>query len=259
MEGVSGDGGFLSEIFLFRNRNEVLSHASLVGMKPAYALRDLKNFTLMDRVEHYPRTRKRQKCDSMEKKVRNETAPQWEKLLAGVAAGEPAAERELVNRLWPQVAGRLNKLCPRRSEVEDLAQEVFLRVFTKLPQYRGGIFEAWVDIIARRVCYDALRKGRVRPEWTFSELGDFDASGIEDEREAGQPQEARRILNLLFQKLPSQQAWLLKTVELEQKSIGEVSREMGWTKVAGRLRLLRARRALTRAYDAWEPEEKPKL
>lgn len=180
----------------------------------------------------------------------------WAPLLDRVRAGEEQAGRELVEALWPRVAGRIAGLCPRRDEIEDLAQEVFLKVFTRLGQYRGGSFPAWIDVLTRRVCYDSLRKQKVRPEWRFSDLPNFEVGEIVDRGSAPTGDDARAILAFLFQKLPSHEAWLLKRVELEECSIGVVSREMGWTEVAGRLRLLRARRKLKAVYDRWNGEMK---
>lgn len=125
----------------------------------------------------------------------------WDDLFARIMNREEAAERELVEKLWPQVAGRIGGLCPRREEVEDLAQVVFLRIFQNLPSYRGGrggSFELWVDVIARRVCYDALRKQRVRPEWRFSDLDEFDEETVPEERKASELSEARHVLKRLF-------------------------------------------------------------
>lgn len=181
----------------------------------------------------------------------------WTPLLDRVRAGEESAGRELVEALWPQVAGRISGLCPRREEIEDLAQEVFLKMFTCLRQYRGGSFRAWIDVITRRVCYDALRKRRVRPEWRFSDLPDFETGNLVDGRASPGGDDAKAILARLFAKLPAEQAWLLKRVELEECAISKVSREMGWTEVAGRLRLLRARRQLKKAYESWNGEMDP--
>jgi len=189
--------------------------------------------------------------------MEQETAHDWTPLLDRVRSGDESAGRELVEALWPQVAGRIAGLCPRRDEIEDLAQEVFLKVFTCLRQYRGGSFRAWIDVMTRRVCYDALRKQRVRPEWRFSDLPDFETGSLVDGRAAPGGDDAGSILAALFAKLPAEQAWLLKLVELDERAIGEVSREMGWTEVAGRLRLLRARRQLKKAYASWNEEVDP--
>ena len=178
----------------------------------------------------------------------------WSELLKRVRSEEPAAQRELVDLLWSQVAGRVHGLCPRRETVEDLAQEVFAKIFAKLRQFRGGVFEAWVDQITRRVCYDALRKQKVRPEWPFTDVGDE----VEERGEEGgrlmESIEAAKVLDQLFRKLPAEMAWLLREVELEERSISEVSREMGWTQTAGRLRLFRARQRLKSVSQKWNSE-----
>lgn len=173
----------------------------------------------------------------------------WGELVRGARAREPNACESLVERLYPRVAGRIGGLLPRRDEVQDLAQEVFLRVFSRLGQYRGGSFPAWVDSIARRVCYDALRRQKVRPEWRFA---DFSEDPPESRAEEWKRDvDAASILSRLFEQILPEQAWLLREVELEQRPISEVSRDMGWTAGGGRLRLLRARRALKRAYESW--------
>lgn len=174
---------------------------------------------------------------------------EWAPLLERVLKRDEAAECELVERLWPRVAGRVAGLCPRRDEVEDLTQVIFVKVFQKLRQYRGGTFEAWVDILARRVCYDALRKQRVRPEWRFADLEDFDEGRIVDREAAeGFGDNAREIIGALFRRMAPQHVWLLNEVELKERTISEVSKEMGWTNLAGRLRLMRARRLLEAEY-----------
>jgi len=46
------------------------------------------------------------------------------------------------------------------------------------------------------------------------------------------------------------QVWLLREVELAGRPTDELAREMGWTKLAARLRLMRARRALGNCYES---------
>ena len=178
----------------------------------------------------------------------------WRTLVERVRLRHEAAERELVERLYPRVAGTIRTWKARRETVDDLAQEVFLRVFSRLDQFRGGSFPAWVDSITRRVCFDALRKRRIRPEWTFAELGDDAPGETAAELHAGDV-DAGEVIAALLARLPPEQAWLLREVELAERSIGDVSKEMGWTAARGRLRLFRARHALRRIYDAWTQDE----
>jgi RNA polymerase sigma factor (sigma-70 family) len=173
----------------------------------------------------------------------------WTSLVSRVRSGDPDAERELVDCLYPRVLRILRVWKTRREGIDDLAQDVYLRVFARLDQFNGGSFTAWVDVITRRVCYDALRRQRVRPEWTFADLGD----AIPDEQAAPTEEDcdAAEVVSRLLGKIPGPQAWLLREVELTERSIGEVSHEMGWTAVGGRLRLFRARQALKNAYNEW--------
>jgi RNA polymerase sigma-70 factor (ECF subfamily) len=177
----------------------------------------------------------------------------WQELLAGVRRGDAAAERRMVEDLYPRVAGIVLSLRPRRDQVEDLAQEVFLRVFSRLGQHRGGSFTAWVDAIARRVCYDALRKQKVRPEWRFADLPEDPAEPV-DEGDGVAPRESAELLERMFSRIDPAQAWLLREVELVGRSSDEVAEEMGWTRLAARLRLMRARRALEKCYEAMKKE-----
>jgi RNA polymerase sigma-70 factor (ECF subfamily) len=180
----------------------------------------------------------------------------WQELLDGVRRGEAGPERALVTELYPRVAGIIGSLRPRRELVEDLAQEVFLRVFTRLDQFRGGSFVAWVDAIARRVCYDALRKQRVRPEWRFADLPE-EPPGMAVESGEGSSRESAELLERLFARMDPAQVWLLREVELAGRTSDEVAREMGWTKLAGRLRLMRARRALGKCFQSMEKKDAP--
>lgn len=68
--------------------------------------------------------------------------------------------------------------------------------------------------------------------------------------------DAAGVLEKLFAMLPPAQAYLLEQVELGEREIGEVSQEFGWTATAGRLRLMRARRALKRVYQQWTSNER---
>jgi len=44
----------------------------------------------------------------------------WSALLERVKGENASAQTELVEKLWPQVAGRIQGLCPRRESLEDL-------------------------------------------------------------------------------------------------------------------------------------------
>ena len=91
---------------------------------------------------------------------------------------------------------------------EDLTQETFLKVFKSLDQYRNsGHFKAWLFCVARSVCVDELRKGRIEyePDIDISEIGDeYDGiRHVEDEDEihrllSGLPDEQKEAIILHY-------------------------------------------------------------
>lgn len=179
-------------------------------------------------------------------------------LLALVREHDEAASRALVERLYPLVARIVRANLPRRDEPEDLMQEVFLKMFSKLEQFRGEVpFEHWVSRLALTTCLDQLRRQKVRPEWRWSDLSEEEQFVIEsvaagaDPADADAPQ-ALQLLNRLLDRLPATDSWLLRQVELEEKTLTEVCVETGWNGGAARVRLFRARHRLQEMFRQLE-------
>lgn len=54
-------------------------------------------------------------------------------------------------------------------DVEDVTQDVFIKVYESLSTFRGGNVHAYIARIARNHCYDVLRRRRAKPMWRFME------------------------------------------------------------------------------------------
>ena len=81
--------------------------------------------------------------------------------LARAQRGDAAATRALVERYQRPVFALLGRMLLGRAEVEDLAQETFMRVFTALPRFdRAGTakLSTWILTIASRVALDQLAR-----------------------------------------------------------------------------------------------------
>ncbi len=181
-------------------------------------------------------------------------------LLAAVRAGDEAAARVQVERLYPRVAAVVRMHQPRRDDLEDLMQETFLKMFARLEQYRGEVaLERWGARIALKTCLDRLRRQRARPELRWSDLGLEDQTFVEslaEERplpDADAPR-ALALLERLLAALPAADAWLLRRVELEEQSRADVSEQTDWSAVAARVRLFRARKRLRAAWKKLEAQ-----
>lgn len=91
-------------------------------------------------------------------------------------AGDERAFAELVDRYKDLVYGMVTRLTPDRSHVDDLAQEVFLKVHRGLPYFRGEArLSTWIYRIVVNVC--AGDRGRRRIEVPFAR--DADGSVVE--------------------------------------------------------------------------------
>ena len=171
-------------------------------------------------------------------------------LLARVRAHDERAARELVERLYPLVLPIVHANLPRRDAPEDLMQDVFLKMFSRLDQFRGEVpFERWVGRIALNTCLDRLRRQKARPELRWADFTEDEQAvfaEIPDESSAtdADATNARLLVEKLLAALPPDDAWLLREIELEQKTLAEVCAARGWNSGLTRVRLFRARRRL---------------
>src|SRR4029453_6055134 len=104
--------------------------------------------------------------------------------------GDAASFEPLIQKYSPRVFATARRYARRESEVEDIAQEVWLKAFQKLNSFRGEApFEHWLMRLAVRTCYDFLRAHQRNRETSFSELSDEQSDWLE--RFAGDADRAR--------------------------------------------------------------------
>jgi RNA polymerase sigma factor (sigma-70 family) len=163
------------------------------------------------------------------------------------------AARALVEALYPLVIRIVRRHLPARSTEEDLAQEVFLKMFSRLDQYqpRAGIpFEHWVSRVAIRTCLDAARAETRRPELRLSDLSEDQNAWLEfmtadpSPPPDSSPTSARELLETLLAQLSPTDRLVIQLLDLEEKSVGEIARITGWGRSLIKVRAFRARRKL---------------
>jgi RNA polymerase sigma-70 factor, ECF subfamily len=165
------------------------------------------------------------------------------------------AARELVEHLHPLVIRIVRAHLPRRVSEEDLAQEIFLKMFTRIDQYQGAVpFTHWVSRIAVTTCIDQLRAQKRRPELRWADLSERETdvldSVITNESDVA-PDEAvaaKEIVHKLLDMLKPEDRLVIQYLDLEQKSIAEISALTGWNQTLVKVRAFRARRKLQRFY-----------
>ncbi len=174
-------------------------------------------------------------------------------LLARVREEDEDAARALVEHLYPLVIRIVRSHLPRRMAEEDLAQEVFVKLFSRLHQYVARTevpFEHWVSRLAVRTCLDALRAERRRPEQRWGDLPETELAWLEFMlAEAPSPpatdaNAAREVVEKLLSQLPPDDRLVLALLDLEQRSVKEIARLTGWSGALVKVRAFRARRKL---------------
>lgn len=172
------------------------------------------------------------------------------RLIAAAVQGDDRAFSELVRRHKRRVFSLVARFTRSEHELDDICQEVFLKVYENLGQFRGSApFEHWLSKIAVRSCYDALRKrrhdkGTIPLEDVLVELCDRRVA----ERHAAA--EARSLLTWALERLKPAERLVITLLELEEKTVREVAGLTGWTEVNVKVRAWRARQALKKILEA---------
>jgi RNA polymerase sigma factor (sigma-70 family) len=173
------------------------------------------------------------------------------------------AARDLVNHLYPLVIRIVRSHLPRRVAEEDLAQEIFMKMFTRIDQYQGAVpFPHWVSRIAVTTCIDHLRSQKRRPEFRWADLSEAEADTLDAVMTADgevAPDEAlsaRELIYKLLDQLKPDDRLVIQLLDLEQKTISEISASTGWNQSLVKVRAFRARRKLQKLFEELRKKER---
>lgn len=182
--------------------------------------------------------------------------------LERVRQRDQAAARELVDHLYPLVIRIVRGHLPRRVSEEDLAQDIFLKMFVRLEQYQGAVpFTHWVSRIAVTTCIDQLRAQKRRPEFRWADLSENEADVLdavltdENEVDAADALAARELVDKLLNELKPDDRLVIQLLDLDQKTIAEISELTGWNQSLVKVRAFRARRKLQKLFQDLKRKE----
>src|SRR6266545_3919386 len=87
--------------------------------------------------------------------------------------GDDGAFNRIVQAYRKRILGTIARLIGRPEDVEDVGQEVFLRLYYSLNQLRSAeVFEPWLYRLTVNASYDYLRKQRRRNESRMADLSE---------------------------------------------------------------------------------------
>jgi len=168
-------------------------------------------------------------------------------LIAAVLKGDRASFEPLVRKYSPRVFATARRYARRESEVEDIAQEAWLKAFEKLKSFRGDApFEHWLMRLTVRTCYDFLRGHQRNRELPFSDLTEPENDWLErfvtqPETASENAEAARLLIGRLLDRLSPSARLVITLLEIEDRPVKEIARLTGWSVPLVKVRAFRAR------------------
>jgi RNA polymerase sigma-70 factor (ECF subfamily) len=171
-------------------------------------------------------------------------------------AGDAQAFNEIVHAYKKRILGTIYRLIGYGDDIEDVGQDVFVRLYFSLDQLRTAeVFEPWLYRLTVNAAYDYLRKKRRNPSVRMADLSeeqlsaaDAAASGkqLSDDRQKGDIVE---LTGILLDQVSEEDRILLTLKEVEGLSLKELEKIYEVNENALKVRLFRARKRVLRAYE----------
>src|SRR6202012_2150659 len=165
-------------------------------------------------------------------------------LLQKAQQGDASAFNQVVTAYRRRILGTISRLRGRPEDVEDVAQEVFLRLYFSLDQLRSpDVFEPWLYRLTVNASYDYLRRAKRRGEARMADLSEQQvmmadaAAGGRKDSEERQKSQTREFMDALFRHVSEEDRLLLTLKEVEGLTLKELEPVYGVNENALKVRL----------------------
>src|SRR5438445_2854522 len=178
--------------------------------------------------------------------------PDDRELVRLAQASDKEAFEELVRRHRHRVFAVAGGILRRREDVEDIAQQVFVKAYFSLRRFdQRAAFSTWLYKITINECWDFLRKKKVRPLVYEADLSEdqarrFGASleGGSDGPDVSDVLEMRQRVERMLDCLEERDRLMLRLKEIEGFSVEEIGEILDLNANTVKVRLFRARRKI---------------
>lgn len=177
-----------------------------------------------------------------------------EDLVKQTLDGDDQSFEELVRRYKGHVMNIAWNYARDAQEVDDMAQETFVKAYFSLSTYRfEAPFQHWLSRIASRSALDFLRKRYRRRESFFSDLSPDSPERLNaileraknlEVKNLGIERDMKDFLESVLQELSPQDQWLMRAVQMEELKLKEIGQMTGWGISMVKVRLFRVRRKM---------------
>ena len=176
-------------------------------------------------------------------------------LVQRAQSGDETAFREIVERYQSKVFSIIHGIVRQRNDVEDIAQQVFAKVYLSLRNFdfRSSLI-TWIYKITVNECFDYLRKRKVRRLVYESDLSEEEVRRVENTDPAVERQipadsslAQRDYVLKLLTRVSEDERMLLILKDVEGYSVEELATRTGMNENTVKVKLFRARQKLVKA------------
>ncbi len=173
-------------------------------------------------------------------------------LMLALKAGDENAFTELVNRHRDAVVNLTFRYLGNASDAEDLAQEVFLKVYRARARYEPAAkFTTWLYRIAANACLNEVRDRRHRPTSSATALDESPAAPAMSPLEETERSELRDQVRAALAELPERQRMALLLNKFHGLGYEEMAESLSMSVPAVKSLLVRARENVRRRIEPY--------
>ena len=166
-------------------------------------------------------------------------------LIEQCLAGDQAAWDLIVRQNWRKVFNVAYKFVGKHDAAEDLAQDIFLKIFKSLNTFdRRANFQTWIISISRNLCIDHYRSVRKERQTIAREVDAGELQPASSDRgpyQAAEHQDLRGLLRRALQKLPTTLRTAVVLRDLQELSYQEIADRLGLPEGTVKSRINRGR------------------
>lgn len=181
-----------------------------------------------------------------------------QQLVARVQKGDKKAFDLLVLKYQHKIMSLISRYLRNSDEVQDVAQEAFIKAYRALPNFRGdSAFYTWMYRIAINTAKNYLVARQRRPPTVDVDIddaehfdGDFDLKDIENPENILFGGELKEVVERAIQSLPDELRTAVSLREFDGLSYEDIAIAMDCPVGTVRSRIFRAREAIDRQVKA---------
>lgn len=181
-------------------------------------------------------------------------------LMLRVRDGDVEAFELLVELHQGAVVGTVAKMLGGASEAEDIAQQVFIRIWKSAKRYKPQAkFTTWMFTIARNLVFNETRRRKRKPTVSVEEREEESHRQVEDSHSSTPDQEAlhaelEKAVDDAIQALPEKQRLAVVLRRYEEMPYDEIAKVLNMSVPAVKSLLFRARTQLKEALERYLSE-----